>query len=140
MKRAKLLKLATQNRCAAAKMSRWLHAVKWCGTPCRPPHFYRKKVFPHACWICSRWRLLMKVLYARLPQRQRAIVTVEEHSIFGGLGEMTAHIVAESVPVRMKLMGFPDEACRVGKQEDLLCAYGLTAAHIAGQAEALMRR
>ncbi len=70
----------------------------------------------------------------------KAIVTVEEHSIFGGLGEMTAHIVAESVPVRMKLMGFPDEACRVGKQEDLLCAYGLTAAHIAGQAEALMRR
>lgn len=76
----------------------------------------------------------------RAAVETKAIVTVEEHSLFGGLGEMTAHAAAESTPVKMKLMGFPDEACRVGRQEDLLRAYGLTADGIARQAEALLGR
>lgn len=37
------------------------------------------------------------------------IVTVEEHSIYGGLGGMVAEICAEECPVQMKRLGIPDE-------------------------------
>ena len=37
------------------------------------------------------------------------IVTVEEHSIYGGLGGMVAEICAEEYPVQVKRLGIPDE-------------------------------
>ena len=37
------------------------------------------------------------------------IVTAEEHSIFGGLGAAVAEITAQECPVRMKILGVPDE-------------------------------
>lgn len=37
------------------------------------------------------------------------IVTAEEHSIYGGLGSMVAEITAQECPVRMKILGVPDE-------------------------------
>lgn len=37
------------------------------------------------------------------------IVTAEEHSIYGGLGSMVAEITARECPVRMKILGVPDE-------------------------------
>lgn len=37
------------------------------------------------------------------------IVTVEEHSIYGGLGGMVAEICAEECPVKVKRLGIPDE-------------------------------
>ena len=37
------------------------------------------------------------------------IVTVEEHSIYGGLGGMVAEICAEECPVPVKSLGIPDE-------------------------------
>ena len=37
------------------------------------------------------------------------IVTAEEHSIFGGLGAMVAEITAQECPVKMRILGVPDE-------------------------------
>lgn len=37
------------------------------------------------------------------------IVTAEEHSIFGGLGAAVAEITAQECPIRMKILGVPDE-------------------------------
>ncbi len=37
------------------------------------------------------------------------IVTAEEHSIYGGLGSIVAEITAQECPVRMKILGVPDE-------------------------------
>ncbi len=37
------------------------------------------------------------------------IVTAEEHSVCGGLGGMVAEITAQECPVRMKILGVPDE-------------------------------
>jgi transketolase len=37
------------------------------------------------------------------------IVTAEEHSIYGGLGAIVAEITAQECPVRMKILGVPDE-------------------------------
>ena len=37
------------------------------------------------------------------------IITAEEHSIYGGLGSMVAEITAQECPVRIKILGVPDE-------------------------------
>lgn len=69
-----------------------------------------------------------------------AIVTVEEHSVNGGLGELVARITSESNPVPMMALGFPDEEYLVGKSQDLFRHYGLTAENIAACARQVMAR
>jgi transketolase len=54
-----------------------------------------------------------------------AIVTVEEHSIRGGLGGAVAETVVEHEPVPMRIMGFPGFA-PTGSAEFLLEHFGLT--------------
>jgi transketolase len=63
-----------------------------------------------------------------------AIVTIEEHSISGGLGSAVAEVLAETDDVRsrFKRLGVPAHfAPRVGSQEYLLAEHGLTPEQIA---------
>jgi transketolase len=39
----------------------------------------------------------------------RCMLTVEEHSIFGGLGAAVSEIVSQHQPTKMKILGIPDE-------------------------------
>ena len=68
----------------------------------------------------------------------KAIVTVEEHSIFGGLGELICGIVAGHKPVPVKILGFPDEEYKVGTAAELFRYYGLTLEGIAEAARKLV--
>lgn len=63
-----------------------------------------------------------------------AIVTVEEHSINGGLGELVCRTASAAYPVPVLCMGFPDEEYLVGKSGELFAHYGLTAEGIAQKA------
>ncbi|MDB4582148.1 hypothetical protein N9164_03265 [Draconibacterium sp.] len=67
------------------------------------------------------------------------IVTVEEHSIYGGLGAMVAEIVSENNPVKMKIIGIPDVNVINAKPLEIFEYYGLTATNICKQAELLMQ-
>lgn len=67
------------------------------------------------------------------------IVTVEEHSVYGGLGSMVAEVVSQHFPVNMKILGIPDEPVIHAKPLEIFEYYGLTAAHIAGEVKQLMR-
>lgn len=58
------------------------------------------------------------------------IITVEEHSIFGGLGAAVAEVVVQHAPVPMKLLGIPDEPAIAGTTAEVFRHYGITAAHI----------
>jgi transketolase len=58
------------------------------------------------------------------------IITVEEHSVNGGLGELVSHITAEHSSAPVKILGFPDEEYKVGKSGDLFAYYGLDTAGI----------
>ncbi len=58
------------------------------------------------------------------------IVTVEEHSIYGGLGAAVAQTVAENRPVPMKILGIPDENVVVGTTKEIFHHYGIDAAGI----------
>jgi transketolase len=77
---------------------------------------------------------------ASLARRSGAVVTVEEHSVIGGLGSAAAEALAESgTPARLRRLGLQDEfAHAVGSREHLLERYGLTAADIAREARELM--
>ncbi|RKX89229.1 MAG: transketolase family protein [Spirochaetes bacterium] len=67
------------------------------------------------------------------------IVTCENHNIYNGLGSAVAEVLAEDgVPARLRRIGCQDKFGEVGKIDYLMEAFGLTAAHIAGAAEALI--
>jgi len=53
------------------------------------------------------------------------MLTVEEHSIFGGLGAAVAEITAQEHPTRMKILGIPDEDVIHGSSEEVFAHYGL---------------
>lgn len=69
-----------------------------------------------------------------------AIVTAEEHQVQGGLGSAVAEVVVTHCPVPMAMIGVEDHFGESGKADDLLKAYGLTAAHIAETALQLYKR
>ena len=68
------------------------------------------------------------------------IVTVEEHSIIGGLGEAVCSFLAENCPVPVKRIGVNDEFGHSGPAGPLLKAFGLCADNIAAQAKALLNK
>lgn len=53
------------------------------------------------------------------------IITIEEHSIFGGLGSAVAEVVAQHYPVPVKILGIPDEPAVPGKSQEVFAYYGL---------------
>lgn len=55
------------------------------------------------------------------------VVTAEEHSIIGGLGEAVASVLAEQHPVPMRRVGVRDVYGESGPAVDLLHKYGLDA-------------
>lgn len=72
----------------------------------------------------------------------RAIITIEEHTIIGGLGGAVAEVFAE-YPKRIpfKRIGINDAfAQRIGDQEYLKEIYGLSPKHIAKQAFELLKK
>lgn len=68
----------------------------------------------------------------------RGIVTVEEHSIYGGLGGAVAEVVAQECPTRMKILGVPGVFAPTGSSEFLLEHFGLTSAGIAAAAQEIL--
>jgi len=62
----------------------------------------------------------------RAAESSRLIVTVEEHSVIGGLGSAVSEVLSEKHPVPVRRMGVRDTFGRSGKPEELLEFYGLT--------------
>lgn len=67
------------------------------------------------------------------------IITVEEHSIFGGLGSIVAEIVSQHYPVKMKILGIPDENVINARPLEIFEYYGLTADNISFQAKEILK-
>lgn len=63
----------------------------------------------------------------RAARECRAIVTVEEHMVNGGLGEACASVLMQAgVSVPLKIMGIPDEYTVTGSQADIFRHYGIS--------------
>ena len=76
----------------------------------------------------------------RCAEKTGRILTVEDHSVHGGLGGACAEFLSQRHPVRMKIMGMEETFGRSGKPDDLYAYYKLTAADIAGAGKELLSR
>ena len=67
------------------------------------------------------------------------VITCEEHSVIGGLGEAVASCLSENYPVPVKRIGVNDEFGHSGPAAALLEQFGLSAANIINTAKALCK-
>ena len=63
-------------------------------------------------------------------KKTKAVVTIEEGQVNGGLGGAIAELLGEQLPTPMKRMGMQDHFGESGRPEELLDHFGLTAKHI----------
>lgn len=71
--------------------------------------------------------------------RSRAVVTVEEHSVFGGLGEAAAaELLQAGVHVPLRIVGIPDQYTVTGSQPEIFRHYGISAEGLAETARSLI--
>lgn len=63
------------------------------------------------------------------------IITVEEHSIYGGLGSAVAEVVVKKGNAKLSMVGVQDKFGKSGAPDALFEEYGLTAAHIVEEYE-----
>lgn len=73
---------------------------------------------------------LDKELVVASAKKTGKVVTVEEHSIIGGLGEAVCAALAEECPTPVKRIGVNDEFGHSGPAKDLLKQFGLSAENI----------
>ena len=64
-------------------------------------------------------------------QKCGKVVTVEEHSVIGGLGDAVAEVLMGKVNCKFKKIGVNDQFGQSGKAADVLREYGLTGEQIA---------
>lgn len=76
----------------------------------------------------------------RVAKKTKAVVTCEEHNIFGGLGSAVAEVLVENYPAPMERVGVQDVFGESGKPGELLEKYGLTAKHIIQAAQKVIAR
>ena len=83
--------------------------------------------------------LTMKRLLA-YAEKTGAIVTCEEHSIYGGLGSIVSSVTAQHYPVPVEKVGVQDTFGESGKPDELLKKYHLTTEEIVKKAHAAINR
>jgi len=83
---------------------------------------------------------LDKELIIKCAEETGAIVTVEEHSIMGGLGGAVAEVLVENAVVPMVRLGVKDLFGESGQPDELLVKYGLTAPEIVKAAKSVLKR
>lgn len=81
-----------------------------------------------------------RVIIEKAARETGAIVTTEEHNIYGGLGSAVAEVVVETVPVPMVRVGIPDCFAESGDYFELLDKYGLGISDIVGAARQVLER
>lgn len=71
----------------------------------------------------------------RAAEKVKAVVTVEEHAPYGGLGAMVSQAVGSSCPRRVLNMALPDAPVISGTSREVFDYYGLNGEGIAAKAE-----
>ena len=68
----------------------------------------------------------------------KAVVTVEEHAPFGGLGSMVAQVVGEHCPKKVVNLSLPDAPVITGTSKEVFDHYGLNAEGIAAKVREIL--
>ena len=86
------------------------------------------------------WKPMDTELIVDCAEKTGAIVTAENHNIFGGLGSAVAEAVTQNCPVPMEFVGVTDRFGQVGTEDFLRVEYGLTAENIAAAVKRAIER
>ncbi|MCX8093580.1 MAG: transketolase family protein [Candidatus Goldbacteria bacterium] len=68
------------------------------------------------------------------------IITVEEHTVIGGLGSAVAEVISEDYPCYVLRVGIQDLFAESGEPEDLFNKYGLSVDAIVNKVEELLKK
>lgn len=79
---------------------------------------------------CPTIKPLDNVTLLKSIKKTKAVITVEEAQITGGLGGAVAELIGENYPVHLLRIGVKDEFGESGDPKQLLEKHGLTAKHI----------
>ncbi len=79
---------------------------------------------------CHTIKPLDKEIIIKAAEECRAIVTVEEHQVIGGLGGAVAEVLSSNFPVPLKIIGVEDMFGESGEPQELLKKFGLTVEEI----------
>ena len=63
----------------------------------------------------------------KCAKETKKLISIEDHSIIGGLGSAISEVLTETYPVKLERIGIKDTFGKSGKAEDLLEYFGLTA-------------
>ncbi len=79
-------------------------------------------------------------LVLKCARQTKAVITIEEHSVIGGLGGAVSEVIAENhLAVPFKRMGVQDMFCESGEPEELFEKYGLSTPHIVKTVKKLLK-
>ncbi len=59
-------------------------------------------------------------------QKTKNVITIENHSIIGGIGSAVCEVLSEQCPVKVKRIGINDEFGQSGEQRELMKFYAMT--------------
>lgn len=81
---------------------------------------------------------LDKEAIVKAAQNAKAVITVEEHAPFGGLGSMVSQVVGNECPKKVVNLALPDAPVVSGNSKEVFDYYGLNAEGIAKKAMELI--
>ncbi len=75
-----------------------------------------------------------------LAKETKAMVTVEEHQIMGGVGSAVAEMLSQEYPVPIEFIGVRDRFGQSGAPDELIEHYGMGVSHIMAAVEKVLKR
>jgi transketolase len=76
----------------------------------------------------------------RAAKETKAVVTVEEHQVMGGMGSAMAEVLAKNCPVPIEMVGVQDRWGESGEPDELIEHFGLGVSSIMKAVEKVVKR
>lgn len=75
----------------------------------------------------------------KAAKETKGIITIEEHSVHGGLGAAVSEVVCQNAPTKMRILAIADEAPITGNTKEVFNYYGLTAENLVNVAQEILK-
>ena len=89
---------------------------------------------------CHTLKPIDKAGIIKSARKTKAVVTAEEHQVYGGLGSAVAEILAKNYPTPQEIIAIPDTFCESGQPEALMKKYHITSKDIITAIKKVIRR
>ena len=88
---------------------------------------------------CHTIKPLDEEVVLRAAEETKGVITVEEHSVVGGLGGAIAELLSKKNPTQIDMIGIEDIFCTIGPTSDLFKHYNLNEQEIVKRSEKLLQ-